>query len=387
MTRATLDAEASGYFLVSEKQAQGGSWRRVAAAEAERVWGAGDAPVNDKAPPTCRGLCGYAINEEKVGLTLGDTPVGYSPPIGPPAEVSLVYDMYDVSQPGNFNYFNVSQKWTINWLSFVEDDPTAPGTNVNRYDRDDGFLYAELGYDASTHAFTPEEDDGSVLILGKTSPITYQRSLRDGTVETYAQSDGSAVFPRNVFLTRITDPQGNTLTLNYRKVNGQARLASLTDATGRKTTFGYGSAFSPLLITKVTDPFGRSAALTYDSNGRLSSITDVIGLTSKFTYDPSSLINSLTTPYGTTRFTYGISNAPSGPGDVRFLNVVDPMGFGEREETFEPIPLCRLPTRRYRTPGYGESVQRLPAVSQQLSLEQVPICRCRLHPQRRLQLS
>ena len=99
--------------------------------------------------------------------------------------------------------------------------------------------------------------------------------MRDGTIETYAESDGSAVFPRNIFLSRITDPQGNTLTLNYDKVDGRVRLVSLTDATGRKTAFSYGSRVSPLLVTRITDPFGRSASLTYDSSGRLNSITDV----------------------------------------------------------------------------------------------------------------
>jgi len=238
-----------------------------------------------------------------VGLTLADTPVGYTPPIGPSATVSLAYDMYDVSQPANFNYFNVSQKWTFSWLSFVQDDPASPGVNVNRYDRNNGFLYPATGDNSATGRFTPEEYDASDLVRAKTSPVTYRRLLQDGTVETYAESDGSAVFPRNVFLSRIADPQGNALTLDYDRVGGRIRLVSLTDATGRKTTFSYRSPISPLLITAITDPFGRSAKLTYDNGGRLSSITDVIGLTSKFTYDSSSLIDSLTTPYGTTRFT------------------------------------------------------------------------------------
>jgi YD repeat-containing protein len=342
MSQAALDAEASGYFLVPSGAARAADWRTVATAEAEQVWGAGFAPPNDNAPPPlppgCQGpgLCGYRINEEKVSLILADMPVGYAPPIGPSAGLSLVYDMYDVSQPANFGYFTVGQKWTLNWLSFVRDEPGAPGAMVSRYDRANGFLYAEIGYNSSTGQFTPEEDDASLLVLTKNSPITYQRVLRDGTVETYAESDGSTVSPRNVFLSRITDPQGNTVTLNYGKVGGQVRLASLTDATGRNTAFDYGSAISPLLITKITDPFGRSADLRYDLDGRLSSITDVLGLTSKFTYDASSLINSLTTPYGTTRFTYGKFNSPGAPGDKRFLNIVDPLGFGEREETFEP---------------------------------------------------
>jgi RHS repeat-associated protein len=330
VTKAALDAEASGYFLVPAGEAHAAAWRRVATVEAGRVWGAGYT-TDDSGDPNC-GMCGYAINEQKVSVHLTDTPVGYASRVGPSAEVMLAYAQRDQNQPANFKFFNVSQKWTVNWLSYVEDDPSSPGTNVTRYQRD-GALYAYSGYDSSTHAFTPQEDDGSVLVLEKTSPATYDRFLKDGSIETYSGSDGSAVFPRNVFLNKITDPQGNVLTLDYGNVDGRIRLVSLTDATGRKTTFSYGSASSPLRITKITDPFGRSAVLTYDGNGRLSSITDVLGLTSKFAYDSSSEIDALTTPYGTTHFAFG------GTGNRRFLNIIDPLGYGEREETFQPAPV------------------------------------------------
>jgi len=339
VTRPALDAEASGYFLAAVDKAHTAGWRTVNADEVGRVWGAGDAEPNSSAFPTCEGMCGYGIDAQKVSLTLADTPVGYTPPIGPSTEVTLGFDQDDVSQPGNFNFFNVSQKWILNWQSFVEDDPGSPGTSVKRYARN-GFLYTETGYDSTTHSFTPEEDNASVLVLASTSPVTYQRFLKDGSVEIYAESDGSAISPRRVFLTHVIDPQGNALSLSYDKVSGQVRLLSLTDAAGRQTSFTYSSPVSPLLVTKITDPFGRSASLTYDGSARLSSITDVIGLTSSFTYDPSSLIDALTTPYGTTHFSYGTYADSSGPTDRRFLNIVDPLGYGEREETFEPAPVA-----------------------------------------------
>jgi YD repeat-containing protein len=94
---------------------------------------------------------------------------------------------------------------------------------------------------------------------------------------------------------------------------------------------------SPLLITKTTDPFGRSAELTYDGDGRLSSITLVLGLTSTFAYDSSSLIDAVTTPYGDQiclrRFCR--HRRPDRP----FLEITDPLGYREREETFEPAPI------------------------------------------------
>ena len=65
------------------------------------------------------------------------------------------------------------------------------------------------GYNSATGAFAPQDNDASVLVLVSNSPVTYQRFLKDGSVEIYAQSDGSPTFPRDVFLTQIIDPQGN----------------------------------------------------------------------------------------------------------------------------------------------------------------------------------
>jgi RHS repeat-associated protein len=339
---AAIDEEASGYFLASSGSIEKAGWRPVDTSEAGGVFGAGPStpaggnggPPADP-PPDCGGMCGYNIVELAIAVTLADHPVGYTPPVGPPAKVTISYNQRQDTQPAVFSYFNVSPNWTVSWLRFIQDDPAHPGQSVMRYQAN-GNAWLYTGYNSTTGAFAPEESDASVLVLKSKSPIIYQRSLQDGSIEIYSQPDGSTSFPRTVFLTKIIDPQGNALTLNYTASGGHVRLASLTDATGRKTTFSYASPASPLLITQITDPFGRSAKLTYDSNGRLSSITDVIGLTSKFTYDSSGLVNSLTTPYGTTRFAYG-----GGGSSPRFVDVTDPLGLHEREESFgvQPAPV------------------------------------------------
>lgn len=327
VTPAALDSEASGYFLVPTAASHSAGWRSVSIAEAGRVWGKGatsstragdagdsnaDGAGNGSASSgsngggpnvpnggnngnnngNCGGMCGYNIKESSVSVTLSDTPVGYAPPIGPSAKVQITYNQREDSQPANFNFFNVSPKWTLNWLSYVTDDPHNPGANVSRYMAGGGAFYY-TGYNSATGQFAAQDTDGSILVLASQTPITYQRQLSDGSVEIYAQSNGSASYPRSIFLSEVIDPQGNTLTLNY---DNQERLVSLTDATGRQTTFTYGISVRPLLVTQLTDPFGRSANLAYDSSGRLISITDVIGLTSSFTYDANSLVNSMTTP-------------------------------------------------------------------------------------------
>jgi YD repeat-containing protein len=338
MTPEALDAEASGYFLVPADVPQRPGWRAVAQSEAANIWGKGNTSLtrpgdyNDRAAngssPKCP-MCAYDIKESSVGLTLFDQPVGYVPPIGPSAKVTITYNQREDSQPANFNYINISQKWTLNWISFVIDDPTNAGATVSRY-LPGGGSYVYSGYSSGTGQFAAQDGDGSILSLIATTPVKYQRNLNDGSIEIYSLSDGATAYPRHVFLTQIVDPQGNALTLSY---DSRRRITSATDAVGRQTTFTYGLSTQPLLLTQITDPFGRSANLAYDSSARLVSITDILGLTSSFTYDANSLVNSMTTPYGTTSFTY---TAPGTSAPPRFVQVTDPMGFNEREEWLEP---------------------------------------------------
>jgi len=279
-------------------------------------------------------LCGYYFTEMAVSLNLNDRPVGYAPPIGPPVYTQVSYNQRDAARPANPNFFNVSPKWSLNWLSWIEDDPTMPTpTGVRRFVAGGGYTDYS-GYQSSTRSFTPDPMDASVLVRASSSPIVYQRQLADGGMEVYAKSDGATSNPRRLFLSQIIDPAGNTLTFNY---DSRLRLTSITDATQRSTKFSYDLTTQPLLVTKITDPFGRYAQFGYDSTGRLISITDVLNITSKFTYDPSNpnanFIKEMDTPYGATTFsTQDIPDKP-GPqcpslpcGSTRILSATDPLG-------------------------------------------------------------
>lgn len=349
LTAGAVDAEASGYFLVPEAlmRSQIASWKDVTLVEAGKVWGKGptngvvpgdagdplaNGPANpDPGPPQC-GMCRYDIKEATVGLTLWDIPVGYAPAIGPKVQTRISYNQREDSQPAVFGFYNVSPKWTLNWLTYVVDDPQNPGGNVSR-SLPGGGAYFYVGYSNNTGSFLSQTDDGSILSRSLSGSISYKRQLRDGTTEYYSQADGSNNYPRRIFISKIVDPQGNTLTFSY---DAQQRLTMLTDAVGQKTKFGYTQVSRPLLVTQITDPFGRSAKISYDLFGRLTSITDVIGLTSQFSYDANGLVNAMTTPYGTTSFSY---TAPGSSSPPRFLDITDPLGFHEREEWLEPAPI------------------------------------------------
>jgi YD repeat-containing protein len=233
-------------------------------------------------------------------------------------------------------FSNVSPLWTHNWLAYIQDDPINPGNNVKRiigggggYDYDVVQSQSGLWYDTTTGGFIPETYDNSQLVrIPATGAATsYVRNLPSGGKETYGLSNGAATAPRIMFLTSVTDPQGNTTTLNY---DSQFRLTSIVDAMGRSTTFTYGLSGYPLLITKITDPFGRYSQLAYDTSQRLSSITDPVGITSTFTYSSSepNFVTNLTTPYGISKFS-DIPNPsdPTGGGYVdRSLAMTDPLG-------------------------------------------------------------
>ena len=364
-----IDKESSGYFLVPSAQVKANAagdknnmWRVIAANsdEAKAVYGMGyiqdvalggvksyDPKINPN-NSNC-GMCGVNAHAISVSVNLSDTPVGYVPQKGPSVKVTLTYNQREAGQPANFSFSNVSQKWSHNWMAWIEDDPNNPYVVPVTHLGGGGEVvyYSPYGYDRA-NILDPELQTGAVLerLPSNTVATSYVRTFPDGSTETYGLSDGSTNFPRRFFLTQVADPQGNAVTLNY---DGSLRLTSLTDATGRNTTFTYGLAGYPLLVTQITDPFGRSTTLNYDTSERLSSITDTLGITSSFGYDASSLINTMTTPYGTSNFAYGLNAIGPGDNTQRYVELTDPLGLTERVEFDGTI--TSLPASDANTPS------------------------------------
>jgi RHS repeat-associated protein len=264
----------------------------------------------------------YSVQSLNIGLAIHDTPLGYAPAIGPQIDFSVFYSQNEAYQPATFTFSNLGQKWTHNWLAYITDDPTQAGQNVSLYERGGGtMLYT--GYNAGDGTFT-REPRSPQLVLVSTNPVTYERRFGDGSKEVYAQSDGTQVAGRHVFLTQVVDSTGNTVTLAY---DSLMRLQTITDAAGNPPTqLGYGSATS-LVITSVTDPFGRQAVFGYDGSGRLNAITDVLPMSSSFGYDANGNVKSMTTPYGKTSFAFTVVSPRS-----RWIEITDPLGFTERVE-------------------------------------------------------
>jgi RHS repeat-associated protein len=326
-TKAALDAETSGYFVVARTNLPTG-WTAVSSSEGDTVWGKGNVGGPEAGgggavgpPPPCKGMAVPSVDMLFISLGISDNPVGYAPPVGPAVRFTVHYNQRDPSQPANFSYSNFGSKWTFDWLAYITDTPLTTNADVQYY-RMGGFSRSFTGFNPSTQTFALQLYDTTRLT--RTSPNSYEMLAVDGSKLVFSQPDGSAGTSRKVFLTQIVDPTGNALTVGY---DGLLRVVSVTDGIGQVTTLSYTNATDNYKITKVTDPFGRFATFEYDSTNRLSKITDVIGLTSQFTYDPGTdFINTLTTPYGATTFIKAES------GTTRSLETHYPDGSRERAE-------------------------------------------------------
>ena len=364
MSPATLDEEASGYFLVPAGILPDG-WRNVSEDEGARVWGRGTTGSNHDGGagglggpcPCCTsgggsssggsssggsssggsssggsssssgggqgsGCTSSTVETEVVGLQLRDAPVGYVPPLGPKVFFNLVYSHRDTQQPTTLSYTNFGPKWTFDWLSYITDSVNSSAAAL-LYRRGGGNEPFTFSSTSATTAYPGPYSQGTLTRTVNTGGATTSFTLTypDGSFQQFNQALGS-----QFFMTAVGDKAGNKITLTY---DSQMRIVAITDAIGQVSTLTYGLSGSPLVVTKITDPFGRSASFTYNSSGLLSSITDVLGITSSYTYGQGSdpdFVNTLTTPYGSTTFTYGDSSTNSNLGNTRFLKTVDPLG-------------------------------------------------------------
>jgi len=389
-TKQALEAETSGYFLVGPGPLPPG-WRAVNEEEGAAVWGKGMSFGNDPQRITkndlatggscpSQGMAAAKVHLMDVNLSLSDNPLGYAPPVGPPAKFVLRYNLRDIFQPANFTYGNLGPQWTSDWYSYITDNPMNSLADVNLYVSGGG-QRTYTGFNTNTQSYAYQQYDQNLLT--RTGPGSYQLLNGDGSELIFGQSDGSIGSSRNIFLTQIIDPQGNALTLSY---NSNLCLVSVQDAIGQVTSLNYGLAATnigtgpngsllaadPYKLTSVTDPFGRTATFNYQPqvvqavytfvNGQpfstnyiytwgLASDTDVIGITSQYGYSAFTtsaktnggvvtislvnLVNSLTTPYGTTSFISTNGNN----GDTRALDIVYPDGSHERVEYNQTVSL------------------------------------------------
>ena len=87
------------------------------------------------------------------------------------------------------------------------------------------------------------------------------------------------IFGASGRLAKITDANGNTLTIVY--AGDPKKLDTVADGSGRKIKCSYDANGR---LASVKAPSGQEKTFTYDSDGRLTKITDVDGVSSTYTY-------------------------------------------------------------------------------------------------------
>ncbi len=298
-----LLAESSGYFMISQ-DALSLEWQEATLAEAESVWGAHTPAVpangdNDDDGDCNTGMAGWSVDKLHIDLGISDTPLVYEPAFGPSIAPRISYRYFASLQDPAFNHANLGLRWNLNWISFVEDNPTQPEAAViEQQPNNGGFRTHQQVVDATAEdGMRFVRDQRRLTQMQRTGESSYRILNNDGSMSIYDVSDGGAT-RRRIYCSSYIDPQGNAIQYHY---DDQLRLTALTDATGKQTTLSYEHE-DPLKITAITDPFGRSATFEYNDAGYLAEITDVIGIESKFNYDFTGFIDILTTPYGDTTF-------------------------------------------------------------------------------------
>jgi RHS repeat-associated protein len=333
-----LENESSGNFLVPSGKLPTG-WEVIRDAEGKTIFGRGLVAArvptatkkNDKKCPCqgggSNGMAVYSMLAMLVSLSIEDTPVGYTPPVGPDMHFTITYNQMEAGQPSTFSYFNFGPSWNCAWLSYVTVPTYAGGSttvNVRGGGQEIYTTYNSTGTTYAGYVGYYGFELQSQATLWVTTSGTYERRLPDGSKEVFGQVDPSGI----VFLSEIVDPKGNTNSLSY---DSNFRLTTISDGAGLQTTVTYGLSpttpdpSNPLtyLITKVTDPYGRFASFSYSSSApyQLTGITDVVGITSNFTYGTGSVITQMVTPYGTTTFAASAGNDNTA---VRSLRVTEP---------------------------------------------------------------
>lgn len=391
ITPRVVEAEASGYFLLPPGPLPKG-WRRVEATEAAGVFGRNGAEENDPDATTkhdeksdcgggSHGLATWDLHLMLVSQEMVDTPIRYEPPFGPALEVTFRH-----IQRAN-QRFGFKPEWTHNWTGQVYENPRALLGDLWIQEEGGWQRFSALDDEAAAY----QEKTFNTGRLERPDSKTLVWTMPDGSKNTYSTfSDPEVLWGRVFFLSAVTDPAGNRITI---QTSPNGRVESVTDASGRVTRFYYeltdpgippnhGANVLPNgdytnQVTKIVDPFGRTAVLQYAKversigtdcgdpeesstcliyyyNYDLVSITDPAGLQSQFAYDATgTLVTDLGTPYGTTHFRWFDEGRAK-------MDITDPEGNTERyqfsgDESWAEAALWNRP-QGMRTEGAGYQV-------------------------------
>jgi RHS repeat-associated protein len=390
MTAATINEEASGYFMVAKGQMPEG-FTSVTPSESALVFGKGypnainnnaSTPCNDPCPPGCppgsngsgkggggangpgsscsscsgtppsmpsrrnfigssspSGMPVWRVDEPYIILWLEDEPLGYQPVRGERVSLSLHYKQRDEElQDFATNFFSFGPMWNPTWRSYLFGGgdywtQRTPGGGLRDYSTDiqSENYYNYFNFGRLETAMSGDDMTNAMITYSDGSRIKYSLVL-NGLIE------GQIAFMTE----RITpDNQTNRFIYDDSYTNNRVLLKYVVDADGRTNYVRYTDVTFTNQVSEVEDAFGHTATFLYDATGLLTNITDVAGIASGFQYDGDNAgwITNLITPYGTTQFELspGADIGSTAPIITRWVKVSEPAGakhlFGYRDNS------------------------------------------------------
>ncbi|MBV9469734.1 MAG: RHS repeat protein, partial [Abitibacteriaceae bacterium] len=278
----------------------------------------GDDGSDDEGSPV------WSVDEVSFNLLITDTPLWYTPAVGPPVRISMSYNSQDASSQNTV----LGNKWSFNYGSYLLENSGGEVTVYMPDGRQDTYVSdGNGGYNSQMDIFNT---------LTKTTPTHYEITFQTGDKMIYDIPAGTTSL--QPFLVEERDRWGNSLHFGY---DANVHLTTITDAQGRVTVLHYDSAGH---INLVDDPFGRHCSFGYDTYGNLTSATDMGGNSFGYTYDSEVKVIQLSTPQGNWLFhqegpdgnLYGADSSYPAPGAIMAtrvrLTVTDPLL--QKEEFF-----------------------------------------------------
>jgi RHS repeat-associated protein len=284
--------------------------------------GAGPQAMSTGGSGTESGMATWFVSEPYLNLWVKDTPLSYSPPLGPPLNLTLSHT--DRVEPsvvsGQYTQGatletgeSINVFWACSLLSYAELDGVQDTVDIampNGGWSTFTFTNASGSYDASS--FIAYSNNSWVEQVGTTStgtpPTSLVLHLPDGSQCTYGVCDTAFVgwLPSYTiyFVSGMADPAGNTTTFSY---DGNFNLTNVAAADGTSFALQFTNSTLTNLITGVATSYGASAHFDYYiafSEAELTNITDAVGMNSQFGFDLDNTwaLDYLATPYGTTSF-------------------------------------------------------------------------------------
>lgn len=192
-----------------------------------------------------------------------------------PANVEHVFNNYMANEKYSRSTPYVGNGWRLNIQQTVTSSKAygLTGEAAEKYP----YVYTDA--DGTEHYFYKKTENGKTKYLDEDGlKLELNFSENNDVVTIKDEKNNILEFDRNGLLTKMTDSNGNSATVNYTS----GTIKTVRDAAGKMLTFS--NTGSSNFLSKITDPAGRARSYSY-TNNMLTQIQNPDGTTVKFTYD------------------------------------------------------------------------------------------------------